>query len=169
MLAFTGSSATADRGELSADHTGRILSGHQHDLGQHRGRGGFAMGAADTERVGIMRGDLAENHAPLDRRNAAFPCGDEFGIVRHDGRRIDDQISAFDVFRLLSEGDRDAHRPYPRKGIGFVVVRAGDVVAFFVKNLRHRIHSAAADPDKVKVFFILQIHISHSFHGKMPG
>ena len=66
-----------------------------------------------------------------------------------------DQIRTFDIFRTLSERlDLDAHIAYRLERFRLVVVRAGQVIALGMENLRQRIHTRTADADKMNSLYL---------------
>ena len=76
---------------------------------------------------------------------------------------MDDQVSTLDVFRLLLQGDGDAHFPHHLEGVSLVIVGAGEVVTFGVEDLGQWKHSGASDADEVNVAFVFEIHGRSSF------
>ena len=128
-LTFSAATTAADDGQFSADDGGRVFPGaHQH-LGDHRGGGGLSVGAADSNTIIIVLGEDAQQLRPLEHRNTAGFGRDELRVVRQDRSCVDDQIGAFDILRLLTNGYRDSHLLLGSGGIGGIVVRTGDVVA----------------------------------------
>ena len=166
-LTPTGPSAAADNGQLTADHRCGVLAGaHQH-LGDHRGGCGLAVGAADRNAVRIVFGQQTQQFRPFQHGDTAGLGCYQLRIVRQDRGSVDDEISAFNVLRLLSDGDGDPQLPLRVDGIGGVVVRAGDVIAGCGQDLHQRIHTAAADANKMNMLLPLEdIGIRNCVHCK---
>ena len=154
-LAAAGSAAAADRGQLAADHCGKVDAGRKQDLREHGGRGGLAVRTGDADCVRIPLRYKSEQLAALHHFDAgSLRCG-ALRIGLCDRRRIDDQIGTLDILRTLTELHRDSQCAHRRERIGLVVIRAGQVIPFRMKHLCQRIHSAAADADHMDMLFTL--------------
>lgn len=154
-VAGTASAAAVNTGQLAADECGQVHAGSEQDLCHHRSRGRLAVCAGNADGVVIPAGHDAQQFAALQHRYTACLGSDQFRVVCHDGCSVDDQISALDILRTLSQIYRDAHVPDSLERFCFVVVRAGEVIALGVQYLCQRIHTAAADADEVDVLFSL--------------
>ena len=149
--ALTDAGAAADRVQLTADmHRWVEAALHQH-LREHGGRCGFAMGAADVDGVAIALHQLTQQLGTLHAGQAKPLHFHPFGIIRQDSGGIDHQISAMDVFGLLSDMDLDAHVAQLRQRVAVCAVGAGNAVALFGQHFRQSGHAGAADADHMNM------------------
>ena len=152
-ITFAGSAAAPDTGQLASDEGGQIHPGGKQNLRRHGGGGSLSVGAADADGVVILGGDDAQQFTALQHRYAAGFGSDQLRIVRHNGCGVDDQIRPRNILCPLPQHHRDPQLPDSLQGLGFVVVRPGEIIAPAVENLRQGIHTGAPDSDKVNVFF----------------
>ena len=115
--------------QLAADDGGGIQPRHIQDLHDHGGGGGFAVGAANAQRLAVPAGNSAQHFGTLPQRQTAFPRGDQFGVGFHNGGGIEDEIGAPDIFGALPHRHLDAHLAFQLDDVAFVIIAAGDGIA----------------------------------------
>ena len=74
---------------------------------------------------------------------------------------MDDQIRPRNILCPLSKHHRDPQLPDSLQGLGFVVVRPGEIISPAVEDLRQGIHTGAPDSDKVYVTGMVEINLIH--------
>ena len=164
-IARSHAAAAVNRRELAADDRRQVNACIHKDLGQHRGGRGLAVGAGDTDRITIPTGNQTQHLASLQHRHTGSLGSNQFRIVRHDRSCMHDQVSAFDIFRTLSEGlDFDAHVPDCLQCVRFVVIGTGQMITLRMKDLRQWVHSRTADADKMNVLLSFQNGFVHKIH-----
>ena len=115
--------------QLAADDGGGVQPRHIQDLHDHGGGGGFAVGAANAQRLAVPAGNSAQHFGTLPQRQAAFPRSDQFGVGFHNGGGIEDEIGAPDIFGALPHRHLDAHLAFQFDDVAFVIIAAGDGIA----------------------------------------
>ena len=119
------------------------------------------FGVADEEWMAAVTKQLGT----LQHGDAAGLGSHQLRVVRQDCGGIDNQVSAFNIFRFLADGDGNTQFPLCIYRIGGIVVRAGDVISGCSQDLYQRVHTAAADPDKMNMLFPLEdIGIRNGIH-----
>ena len=157
-VTVSAAAAAVNAGKLSANDSGWVCSGIEENLCCHGSGGCFAMCAGDADGVVIPASYESEQFAPFHQVNTmfcSFFCSNQFRIICHNGSGVNNQVSPFDIFRTLSHHNGDTHIPNGLQGFRFVVVRTGDIIAFGMQNLHQRIHSRAANSDKMDMLFTI--------------
>ena len=107
-IALTDIAVAAEVGELAADDRGRIKARADQQLAEHRGGGGLAVCTGYRDGTVVAAGDDTEHYTALDRGDTLFFCGNQLGIILFDSGGVYNQLSAFDILRLMSHMYRDA-------------------------------------------------------------
>ena len=137
----------------SADGNGRILAGLHIDIRNHTAGAGFAMGAGHGDRHAEFVKQIAQQHGPFNDPCLAGPSRDQLRIILLDGSRINNGIHVRrNIAGPLADDDRNAEMAQMLCNIGFPYIRAGNVVAAGLKDLRQTAHADAPDSDKVNIF-----------------
>ena len=111
------------------------------------------MSTRNADSVIVPRGNYAQQVGTFKDRHTACLCSHKLGVVSHDSGCVDDEVSALDILRSLTDIHRDTHISYSVEGFSLVVIRACQVVALTVEYLSERVHTRAADTDEVDVLF----------------
>ena len=153
QVPFPNAAVTTDFGQFSADHGAGILSAVDENGGEQRGGGGFPVGAADADGVFKAVGDGSQHHRALHRGDIVLPGIGKLTVVLKDGGAVHHQVRPDNILRLVSHRDSEPHSPLHLQNIALVVVRTGDDISFFVKDLDDGEHSGTADPNEMQMFF----------------
>ena len=140
--------ATADLVELTTDDERRAQLGlHQHE-GQHRRRGGLAVGAGDGDRA-PGGGDGGEDLRSPQHGDASFDGRPHLGVRRCDGGRHGHRVDVADVRRSMADLDVDAEHPKSLEADRCLEVAARDLMPHGGQDAGDGAHAGAADPDDV--------------------
>ncbi len=120
------------------------LDQHQ---GQHRRRGGLAVGARDRERA-AHAGDGGQHLGPAQHRDAALAGGGDLGVALRDGRRHRHHVGPLDVGRLVADRHRDALGPEAVEARRRLHVGPRHAVAHRGEHRRDGAHAGPADADR---------------------
>ena len=116
-----------------------------------RRRRGLAVGTRDRDAV-LETHQLGEHLRPTHHGNAPRACRFDLGIVVTDGRRLDHQIDAIEMVRVMADGDRDAEPFETRHGLAARLIAPADRQAFIAqKHLGDAAHAGATDAHEVNV------------------
>ena len=146
----------SDRGQLAANHRGGILAGQLQQTGDHGGGSGFAVGARHADAAGVQAAHIAQQNAALQHGNAPGVCFPDFRVVFMNGGGVDDHVCPQHVFGVVPHEHLNAHGPLRINDAALVHVAAGDGVAPGMQDLHQRIHTAAADADKMEALDAVQ-------------
>src|SRR6266850_5044742 len=134
------------------------------DGADHRGGRRLAVSAGDRDAV-LEAHQLGEHLRAGDRRDLALARRLDLYVVPRDGRRVDDDVGAFDVRRLMPDEDLRAELGEPLDGVVALLVGAGHPVAEVQQDLGDPGHAAAADPDEMD----LLVALKHGRAGRCSG
>ncbi|MPM74024.1 hypothetical protein SDC9_121009 [bioreactor metagenome] len=151
--------------QLAADHRGGVFARHFKYLGDHAGRGGFAVGARHTNRFCIKALHIAQHHAALYTGDAQLLSAGNFRVAGQNGRGVHQQVGTVYVAGRVGDFYVNAHRAFVIYNMALIDIAAGDRIACRRKNLYQRVHAAAPDAHKVQPFFTFQqfgVKIVHS-------
>lgn len=154
-IALTDIAVAAEERQLAADDRGGIEARSDQRLAEHSGGRGLAVGTRDRDGAVVAAGDDTEHHRALDGGDAFFFSRNKLGVILLDGGGVDDQLSAFNVFSLMTHKYRDAVRADAVESLALIRVGAGELKALAVQDLCERAHSRAADADKMDPFDII--------------
>ena len=129
-----------DEGKHAADHQRRIGAVGKGDAGSHGGGGGFAVRAGNAQRVAVPAHDNAEGLRTFKHRDASLPGGHDFRVVVMHSRRANHKIGPADIFRRMSDGNRDPHGGHLPHRVGHPTVRPAHEKPLIVKNFGQGIH-----------------------------
>ena len=108
----------ADRGQIAADHDGRVqpcFHGHQC---HHGGRSGLAVRARQTDHIIVIAHQVSPCFCAFHHRDIQRVRADDLGVIVMHGGSTHDQRCAFHIFRLVLIGDLCAERLQPRGYVG---------------------------------------------------
>ena len=148
-VALAHTVASAQQGQVAADHNGGIGLGLHHDVGDHGGGSGLAVGAGDADGILVCLHDLTPCLGALEDGDAGGTGSGDLGVVVVGGGGADDAVSAFDVLRLMTDADGDALVDQLLGGGGSGHVRAGDGDAHALQDEAQRTHGDTADADQM--------------------
>src|SRR6266850_1555717 len=137
-------------------------------LGQHgadhRGGRRLAVGPGDRDPV-LEPHQLGQHLGARDRRDLVLARRLDLDVVPRDGRRVDDDVGAFDARRPMPDEDLRAELGEPLDGVVALLVGAGHPVAEVQQDLGDPGHAAAADPDEMD----LLVALKHGRAGRCSG
>ena len=148
-VALAHAVACLQQGQVAADHNGGIGLGLHHNMGDHGGGSGLAVGAGDADGILVCLHDLAPGLSALKDGDAGGACSGDLGVVVVGGGGADDAVSAFDVLGLMTDADGDALVDQLLGGSGSGHVRTGDIDAHALQDQAQRTHGNAANADQM--------------------
>ena len=138
--------------KTAADHNGGVKLCVHKDMGEHGGRGGFAMGAGDANCIFIVAHNHAPSLRPLKHRDSSGTGGGNFRVIVVDGGGANDAVYSLHVLGVVANIDLNATRDQFIGGHGGIHVRAGNLHAHAAQNQTQRPHRYAADADQMDSF-----------------
>ena len=143
-------------GQLSPNNGAGVHAALDEDFREHGGGGGFAMGAGDRHGALEFPGQQPQHHRALQGGDPLFPGSHQLGVVLLARRRVNHALRIANIFRPMAHGHRDSIASNSLQGIGFVDVRAGQLIALVVQNFRHWAHARTANAYKVQFPHMVQ-------------
>ena len=156
IFRIADSAVAVNEGKLSADYGRGILAALHHNLSEHGGNRRLAVSAANAVTVGIKPCHRTEKIGSFNGRDRRIFRRNKLRVVGENSRRVYNQLCSLYIFRPLTECDRYSETAYSRKRIRFVIVRAGKLVALFMKYFGKRTHTRSADAYKMYSFYFLE-------------
>ena len=148
VLAGAEARVAAERAEPAADHRRRIEAGALEHPRHHRRRRRLAVRAGDRD-ARAQAHELGEHLGARNDRHVPRPRGHDFGVVRGDGRRDDDDVGVADVVGVVSDGDAHAKRREPIGDLRATHVGSAHRVTEVDEQFGDAAHANAANPDEV--------------------
>ena len=135
----------------AADDERRIETAfREHRCDQARRRR-LAVRARDRDPL-LQAHQLGQHQRARHDGNRALARHYHFGVVRRHRGRDDDRVGAFDIARVVANGDGDAERLEPARRCIRGKIGSGNAKALRRENLRDSAHACAADADKMHAF-----------------
>ena len=126
------------------------------DEREHGRDRGLAVAARNGNDLVEPRRKLPQRDAALELRNAMFASVDTLRIVRLDRRGIDDQIGVCRLLGPMSVVYGDAVLFEPVGELRLTAVASRDLMPLRLQDPRDAAHAAAADPDAMNPFCLVQ-------------
>ena len=161
--------AAAQDGKGAADHHRGVTPCGQENMGTHGGGGGFAVGAGNTQSVGIVAHQCAPGLGALKDGDPGGVGSGDLRVVVVDGSGADDAVRSLHALGQVTNGHRDAQGAEVEHAGALVQVGAGNDDSLAQQHFSQGGHRYAADPHQVgpqagtDIIFYGQVHKNTSF------
>ena len=145
------------KGQVTADHDGRVYICRHQNMGQHGGGSGFAMGTGNAHCILISLHDHAPSLSSFKQRNAQTSCTGHFRVIVVGSSGADHAICTVHIFFSMSDGYLNALSDQLIGRYRSIHIRTGDCHTHTLKHQAKGTHRNAANAHQVDMFSRLQI------------